>query len=106
MLRLPAHGLVKPELRIDPSAIPAKREPSLPPHDPQMTSFGDGYILSSGRDGHKRLRVLCKIHDPLTRGVLLAAGLHRGAAFADFPVDWGTSLARSQRAVSASSALT
>jgi len=35
-----------------------------------MSSFGDQYIMSSGRAGHDRLRMLCEIHDPRTRDLL------------------------------------
>lgn len=46
--------------------------------------FGDNYILSSGRDGHERLRLLCALHDPFSRRLLLDAGLCPGNAFVEF----------------------
>lgn len=49
-----------------------------------MKSFGDGYILSSGRDGHERLRLLCDVHDPFSRRLLLDAGLGPGKTFVEF----------------------
>ena len=46
--------------------------------------FGDNYILSSGRDGHERLRLLCALHDPFSRRLLLEAGLCPGKTFVEF----------------------
>ncbi|MDE0110301.1 MAG: class I SAM-dependent methyltransferase [Bryobacterales bacterium] len=45
---------------------------------------GDHYILSSGRDGHERLRLLCALHDPFTHTLLLDAGLCPGKTFVEF----------------------
>jgi SAM-dependent methyltransferase len=49
-----------------------------------MGSFGDHYILASDRSGHDRLRMLCEIHDPHTRALLLKAGLNAKHRF----VEW------------------
>ena len=49
-----------------------------------MKLFGDGYILSSGRDGHERLRLLCDLHDAYSRRLLLDAGLGPGKRFVEF----------------------
>jgi len=49
-----------------------------------MSSFGDQYILSSGRDGQARLRMLCDIHDPTTRALLQQAGLTRTHRYVEF----------------------
>ena len=49
-----------------------------------MSSFGDRYVLASGRAGHDRLRMLCEIHDPGTRELLLRAGLGRGHRYVEF----------------------
>ncbi len=46
--------------------------------------FGGNYILSSGRDGHERLRLLCTLHDPFSRTLLLDAGLCPGKTLAEF----------------------
>lgn len=45
---------------------------------------GDDYILSLGRDGHERLRLLCALHDPFSRRLLLDAGLCPGKTLVDF----------------------
>ena len=55
-----------------------------------MKSFGDDYILSSGPDGHDRLRLLGAIHDPYTRRLLLGAGLGRGMSFVEFGCGLGS----------------
>ena len=55
-----------------------------------MERFGDGYILSSGRDGHERLRLLCEVHDPFSRRLLLDAGLGPGMAFVEFGCGLGS----------------
>jgi len=49
-----------------------------------MTSFGDRYILSSGNSGHDRLRMLCEIHDPGTRELLLRAGIGSQRRYVEF----------------------
>ena len=49
-----------------------------------MTSFGDKYVLASDRTGHDRLRVLCEIHDPQTRQLLLSAGLNGTSRYVEF----------------------
>ena len=49
-----------------------------------MNWFGDGYILSPGRDGHERLRLLCEVHDPFSRRLLLDAGLGPGKTLVEF----------------------
>ena len=49
-----------------------------------MTSFGDQYILSSGRTGHDRLRMLCEIHDPHTRDLLERVGLLSSHRYVEF----------------------
>ena len=49
-----------------------------------MTSFGDRYVLASGRSGHDRLRMLCEIHDPHTRNLLQRAGLGREHRYVEF----------------------
>jgi ubiquinone/menaquinone biosynthesis C-methylase UbiE len=49
-----------------------------------MVSFGDRYVLSSGRSGHDRLRMLCEIHDPHTRALLRKAGLGAGHRYFEF----------------------
>jgi cyclopropane fatty-acyl-phospholipid synthase-like methyltransferase len=49
-----------------------------------MTAFGDNYILASGRSGHDRLRMLCEIHDPHTRQLLLRAGLDSMHRYVEF----------------------
>jgi 2-polyprenyl-3-methyl-5-hydroxy-6-metoxy-1,4-benzoquinol methylase len=49
-----------------------------------MGSFGDRYILESGRSGHERLRMLCEIHDPHTKALLLRAGLSAGHRYVEF----------------------
>lgn len=45
---------------------------------------GSNYILSSGRDGHERLRLLCRLHDPSSHTLLLDAGLCPGKTFVEF----------------------
>ena len=55
-----------------------------------MERFGDGYILSSGRDGHERLRLLCAVHDRFSRRLLLDAGLGPGMTFAEFGCGLGS----------------
>jgi len=49
-----------------------------------MNSFGDQYILSSGRVGQDRLRMLCEIHDPHTRNLLQRAGLAATHRYVEF----------------------
>jgi len=49
-----------------------------------MSTFGDQYVLSSGRTGHERLRMLCEIHDPHTRDLLQRAGLTAGHRYVEF----------------------
>jgi len=49
-----------------------------------MSSFGDRYVLSSGRTGHDRLRMLCEIHDPQTRELLERAGLRGDHRYVEF----------------------
>ena len=49
-----------------------------------MSSFGDNYVLASGRTGHDRLRMLCEIHDPHTRQLLVNAGLNSTLRYAEF----------------------
>src|SRR3954451_15767944 len=49
-----------------------------------MGSFGDHYILGSDRSGHDRLRMLCEIHDPHTRALLLKAVLNAKHRFVEF----------------------
>jgi SAM-dependent methyltransferase len=49
-----------------------------------MASFGDNYVLASGRSGHDRLRMLCEIHDPPTRQLLLRAGLNSAHRYVEF----------------------
>ena len=49
-----------------------------------MSSFGDQYILSSGRVGQDRLRMLCEIHDPHTRDLLKRAGLTATHRYVEF----------------------
>ena len=49
-----------------------------------MKPFGDGYILSSGRDGHERLRLLCDLHDAHSRRLFLAAGIGPEKTFVEF----------------------
>ena len=49
-----------------------------------MSSFGDQYVLSSGRTGHDRLRMLCEIHDPHTRDLLERAGLTTAHRYVEF----------------------
>lgn len=49
-----------------------------------MSNFGDQYVLSSGRSGHDRLRMLCEIHDPPTRELLVRAGLQAGQRYVEF----------------------
>ena len=56
----------------------------------EMERFGDGYILSSGRDGHERLRLLCDVHDPFSRRLLLDAGLGPGDKFVEFGCGLGS----------------
>jgi len=50
----------------------------------QQAAFGDRYVLSSGRTGHDRLRMLCEIHDPSTRTLLTRAGLGRSHNYVEF----------------------
>lgn len=70
-----------------------------------MSSFGDQYILSSGRSGQDRLRMLCDIHDPQTRDLLKRAGLsasHRYVEFAcglGYVARWAATQAHSVTAV-------
>ncbi len=47
-------------------------------------TFGDQYVLSSGRTGHDRLRMLCEIHDPHARDLLKRAGLTAGQRYVEF----------------------
>jgi SAM-dependent methyltransferase len=49
-----------------------------------MNTFGDRYVLASGRSGHDRLRMLCEIHDPPTRELLRRAGLGREHRYVEF----------------------
>lgn len=49
-----------------------------------MERFGGNYILSSGRDGHERLRLLCTLHDPFSQTLLLDAGLCPGKTLVEF----------------------
>lgn len=49
-----------------------------------MERTGGNYILSSGPDGHERLRLLCTLHDPFSRKLLLDAGLCPGKTLVDF----------------------
>jgi SAM-dependent methyltransferase len=49
-----------------------------------MSSFGDQYVLSSGRTGQDRLRMLCEIHDPQTRELLKRAGLTASHRYVEF----------------------
>jgi ubiquinone/menaquinone biosynthesis C-methylase UbiE len=49
-----------------------------------MSSFGDNYVLAPGQAGHERLRMLCEIHDPHTRDLLLQAGLGSGHHYVEF----------------------
>lgn len=55
-----------------------------------MKSFGETYILSSGSDGHDRLRLLSAIHDPCTRRLLLDFGLGPGMSFVEFGCGLGS----------------
>ena len=47
-------------------------------------TFGDRYVLESGRSGHDRLRMLCDIHDRPTRELQLRAGLGPGRRYGEF----------------------
>ncbi|MEQ1884425.1 MAG: methyltransferase domain-containing protein [Bryobacteraceae bacterium] len=49
-----------------------------------MSTFGDNYLLASGRTGHDRLRMLCEIHDPHTRQLLRNAGLGPAHRYMEF----------------------
>jgi SAM-dependent methyltransferase len=49
-----------------------------------MATFGDHYILASDRSGHERLRMLCELHDPHTRLLLLKVGLGAGHRYIEF----------------------
>ncbi|MGH9681809.1 MAG: class I SAM-dependent methyltransferase, partial [Candidatus Acidiferrales bacterium] len=49
-----------------------------------MSSFGDKYVLASGRSGHDRLRVLCEIHDSRTHDLLRKAGLNSSHRYLEF----------------------
>ena len=49
-----------------------------------MSTFGDEYILQSGRSGHDRLRVIGEIHDCQTRELLGRARLGAGARYVEF----------------------
>ena len=55
-----------------------------------MKSFEDNYILSSGPDGHDRLRLLSAIHGPYTRRLLLNSGLGPGMSFLEFGCGLGS----------------
>jgi len=49
-----------------------------------MSSLGDKYVLATDRSGHDRLRMLCEIHDPRTRELLLKAGLNSTHRYLEF----------------------
>ena len=55
-----------------------------------MTGIRGDYVLSSGRDGHQRLRLLCEIHDPHSRRLLLRAGLRAGDSLVEFGCGLGS----------------
>jgi len=49
-----------------------------------MPPFGDHYSFSHGRSDHERLRMLCEIHDPYARELLLKAGLNSAHRYVEF----------------------
>lgn len=49
-----------------------------------MSSLSEQYVLASDRSGHDRLRMLCQIHDPRTRQLLLQAGLSSTDRYLEF----------------------
>jgi SAM-dependent methyltransferase len=49
-----------------------------------MPPFGDRYALNPGATDHERLRMLCEIHDPFSRELLLRAGLGRTHRYVEF----------------------
>ena len=56
----------------------------------RLKGFRSDYVLSSGRDGHSRLKLLSEVHDPHTRRLLLRAGLGPESSLVEFGCGLGS----------------